>query len=155
MSLTEIEVLIRKHRIDDLSKRLILQDYEQQNDPDLRSPSPQPIYDAKTSRRINTRDQRLKDKYTKERQRLITEVLLLDPSYVPPPDYKPPKKHQKIFIPDTSGDEVYINYIGQIIGPGGQTQKKLEKESKCKIQIRGAGSQQNKAPKNYELDLLD
>ena len=54
-SLFEIEVLIRKHRIDDLTKRLILQDYEQENDPDLRSPSPKPVYDTKTGLRINTR----------------------------------------------------------------------------------------------------
>ena len=117
-----------------------MQDFEQENDPDLRSLSPKPVYDTKTGLRINTREQRLKDKYIKEKQRLVTEVLKMDPLYKPPPDYKPPKKHKKIFIPDTSNDDIPINYIGQIIGPGGQTQKKLEKESKCKIQIRGEGS---------------
>ena len=134
---------------------MILQDYEQQNDPDLRSPSPEPIYDAKTGLRSNTREQRLKDKYVKERYRLITEVIEMDPSFVPPSDYKPPKKHKKIFIPEA--DDPFINYIGQIIGPGGQTQKKLEKESHCKIQIRGEGSQ-NKgvfSSKQYEKELLD
>ena len=44
-----------------------MQDYEQENDPDLRSPSPKPIYDAKNGLRINTREQRLKDKYIKEK----------------------------------------------------------------------------------------
>ena len=158
-SLNEIEILIRKHRIDDLTKRLILQDFEQQNDPDLRSPSPEPIYDTKTGLRTNTRDQRLKDKYVKERYRLITEVIQMDPGFVPPSDYKPPKKHKKIYIPEA--DDPFINYIGQIIGPGGQTQKKLEKESHCKIQIRGEGSQNKaglsaaNAAKQYERDLLD
>jgi polyribonucleotide nucleotidyltransferase len=56
-----------------------------------------------------------------------------------PPDYKPPKRTTKIFIPDP--DNPTMNYIGQIIGPGGTTQQKLEKESKCKIMIRGKGAQ--------------
>lgn len=55
----------------------------------------------------------------REKQRLVTEVLRMDPTYAPPPDYKPPKKHRKIYIPDTSNDDIFINYIGQIIGPGG------------------------------------
>ena len=153
-SLHEIEVLIRKHRIDDLTKRLILHDFEQENDADLRSPSPRPVYDTKTGLRTNTRDVRLKDKYWRERQRLILEVLALEPSYKPPADFKPPKKYKKIFIPDTSNDDVFINYIGQIIGPGGQTQKRLEKETKCRIKIRGKGSQKDTS-KNYERELLD
>lgn len=117
----DIELLIRKHRIDDLTKRLILQDFEQEKDADLRSPSPRPVYDAKTGLRTNTRDVRLKEKYWRERQRLIIEVLAMEPSYKTPPDFKPPKKYKKIFIPDTSNEDVFINYIGQIIGPGGQT----------------------------------
>lgn len=51
---------------------------------------------------------RLKDKYIKERHRLITEVIGLDPSFVAPSDYKPPKKHRKIFIPD----DPFINFVG-------------------------------------------
>ena len=44
----------------------------------------------------------------------------MDPTYVPPPDYKPPKKQRKIYIPEPNNPS--LNYIGQIIGPGGQTQ---------------------------------
>ena len=98
---------------------------------------------------MNTREQRLKDRYIRERNKLIQEVLDLDPTYTvsyfeltyqqAPPDYRPPKKQKKIYIPDP--DNPALNYIGQIIGPGGQTQQKLEKESKCRIQIRGKGSQ--------------
>jgi splicing factor 1 len=68
---------------------------------------------------MNTRDLRMKDKYIKERTKLITEVIELDPTYVPPPDYKPPKRFRKIPIPDNDSS---MNYIGQIIGPSGQTQ---------------------------------
>lgn len=106
----EIEILIRKHRIDDLTKRMILQDYEQQNDEDLRSPSPEPIYDSKSGLRSNTREIRFKDKYYKERHLLITEVIQMDPKFVPPKDYKPPRKHVKIFIPKE--EDPLINYIG-------------------------------------------
>jgi len=50
----------------------------------------------------------------------------------------------KIYIPDPENPA--LNYIGQIIGPGGTTQQKLEKESKCKIQIRGKGAQNKVRP---------
>jgi splicing factor 1 len=60
--------------------------------------------------RTNTRELRYKDKYTKERHRLITEVLAMDPTYVAPQDYKPPKKIKKIYIPNP--DDPSINYIG-------------------------------------------
>lgn len=45
----------------------------------------------------------------------------MDPKYTPPYDYKPPKKTKKIFVPTTEQDGIFINYIGQIIGPGGST----------------------------------
>lgn len=113
--------MIRKHRIDDLSKRLIMEDYEHKNDPDLRSPSPPPRYDAKGNPKMATREERLKDRYKRERQMLIGEVLEMDPSYLPPSDYKPPKKTLKIFFPETKEGELPVNYAGQVIGPGGQT----------------------------------
>jgi len=62
--------------------------------------------------RTNTRELRLKDKYIKEKQRLVTEVLIMDPKYKPPPDYKPPKKYMKVFIPDSSKEDAFTNYIG-------------------------------------------
>ena len=114
----EIEIWIRRHRIDDLQKRITVQDFEA-NDPDIRSQSPEPIYDAKTGLRANTREQRHRDRYIKERLRLIDEVLGMDETYVPPPDYKPPKKQKKIYIPDPENPSV--NFIGQIIGPSGTT----------------------------------
>jgi hypothetical protein len=46
---------IGRHRIDDLQRRIAVQDYEA-NDPDIRSPSPEPVYDAKTGLRMNTRE---------------------------------------------------------------------------------------------------
>lgn len=83
-----MEIAIRKHRVDDLQKRLSVGDYEG-NDPDVRSPSPEPIYDQKTGLRTNTRDVRLRERAIRERLRLIEELRILDPTYVPPPDYRP------------------------------------------------------------------
>jgi len=51
-----------------------MQDWESA-DPDIRSPSPEPIYDPKTGLRMNTKEQRYKDKYIKERNTHISEVL--------------------------------------------------------------------------------
>mmetsp|Transcript_19236 Transcript_19236/g.21789 ORF Transcript_19236/g.21789 Transcript_19236/m.21789 type:complete len:170 (+) Transcript_19236:44-553(+) len=51
----QTELLIRKQRIDDISRRINFADYED-NDPDLRSPSPEPVYDKKTGLRVNTRE---------------------------------------------------------------------------------------------------
>jgi len=46
----------------------------------------------------------------KERNKLISEVIEMDPTYTPPPDYKAPKKAKRIFIPDP--DNPALNYIG-------------------------------------------
>lgn len=37
-------------------------------------------------------------------------------------------------------NDTKANYIGRIIGPQGKTQKLIEKRSKCKIGIRGRGT---------------
>jgi rRNA processing protein Krr1/Pno1 len=37
-------------------------------------------------------------------------------------------------------NDAKANYIGKIIGPEGKTQKLIEKRSKCKIGIRGRGT---------------
>lgn len=141
----EFEILISKHysllttgrqRLDDVINRLNLKDWEDE-DQDLRSPSPEPIYDPKTNNRINTRDVRVKEKYIREKNAIIESLLKLDSSYVPPPDYRPPKKVKKLYVPDLGPE---YNFVGLILGPGGSTQRELEKKTKCKISIRGKGS---------------
>lgn len=105
-------------------------------DPDLRSPSPEPIYDSKSGHRLNTREIRTKENYVKEKNSLIEELILLDETYIPPSDYKPPKKTKKLEIPDSDS----ANFVGLILGPNGDSQRQLEKKSGCKISIRGKGS---------------
>ena len=118
----------------------------------MRSPSPRATYDAKSGQKTNGRDVRLRDKYVRERQRIILQLIELDPSYRPPADFKPPKKYRKVMIPTQTKDG-FINYVGQVIGPGGATQKRLEKETKCKIQLRGEGS--DKVQRDYMKEMLD
>ena len=50
-----IMIYIGRHRIDDLQRRIAMQDYESA-DVDIRSPSPEPIYDPKTGLRMNTKE---------------------------------------------------------------------------------------------------
>lgn len=136
-SINELEILIRKHRLEDIQKRIAVGDFEI-NDPDLRSPSPDSAYDPSTGQNINPREARAREKYTIEKNFIIEELLKLDNSFIAPADYKPPVKKRKVYLPDADLQET--NYIGIIIGPGGKTQKDLEKRSKCKISIRGKGA---------------
>ena len=66
--------------MDDIQRMLALLTFET-NDPDLRSLSPEPIYDNKTGVRVNTREVRTKEKYTIEKNNVIEELMKMDPSF--------------------------------------------------------------------------
>jgi splicing factor 1 len=73
-------------------------------DPDLRSPSPEPIYDNQ-GKRINTREVRKRENIFRERISLIEDCMKMRKTYsfylfsfVPPEDYKPLKKFKKIYL---------------------------------------------------------
>jgi hypothetical protein len=104
-----------------------------------RSPSPPPAYD-RVGKRVNTRDVRLRESLTKERQALQEKMRKLQPNNplfasLPAPAKKIEKK---LFIPVKE----YPGYpfIGLILGPRGNTQKKMERETGAKIVVRGKGS---------------
>lgn len=63
-----------------------------------RSPSPPPVYDRYGIRQ-NTREQRAKDKMLDKRCDLIEDLIKSDKTYQPPSDYRPRRRHRKIFIP--------------------------------------------------------
>ena len=67
--------------MDEITRKNSVKDYESQ-DPDLRSPSPEPIYDPKNGMRVNTRPNRVKLALDKERHFLIEECLKINPSFV-------------------------------------------------------------------------
>ncbi|CAG8679270.1 12909_t:CDS:2, partial [Dentiscutata heterogama] len=93
----------------------------------------------RTGKRVNTREYRYRKKLEDERHKLIEEAVKRNPDYKPPADYKRPTKVQdKVYIPAKEFPE--INFIGLLIGPRGNTLKKMESESGAKISIRGRGS---------------
>jgi len=102
-----------------------------------RSPSPEPIYDANGVRQ-NTREVLDKEKYHTRRMELVEQLVECCPGFVPPPDYRPAKKSRKIFIPVAKHPG--YNFFGLIIGPRGNTQKRMQAETNTKIAIRGKGS---------------
>lgn len=103
-------------------------------DKDIRSPSPEPIYDNQ-GRRVNTIEQRSKDSMNKEINDIIEELNAMNVGFVPPKEWKAPKRQRKIYLPESEHGE--NNYIGLILGQNGQQQKALETKSCCKISIRG------------------
>jgi splicing factor 1 len=106
-----------------------------------RSPSPPPTYDAH-GRRTNTREVRYRKKLEDERIRLVDRALKADPNFRPPVEYHQQKRSsrpsEKVYIPVKEFPE--INFFGLLVGPRGNSLKKMERESGAKISIRGKGS---------------
>lgn len=113
-----------------------------------RSPSPPPIYDQ-TGRRINTIDQRVKERLNIERLELVERARRLHPGFRPPLDFlRLHVKHNiKLIIPEKEHPE--FNFTGLVIGPRGITQKKIERESGAKVSIRGRGAHKDGKKKLY------
>ncbi|XP_006818988.1 splicing factor 1-like [Saccoglossus kowalevskii] len=126
-------------QIDEQSRRLRTGDLGIPPNPEDRSPSPEPIYNSE-GKRLNTREYRTRKKIEEERHKLIQEALVLNPEYKPPADYKPPVQRvsDRVTIPQDKHPD--INFVGLLIGPRGNTLKKMEKETGAKIMIRGKGS---------------
>ncbi|GMF38206.1 unnamed protein product [Phytophthora fragariaefolia] len=123
-----------------------------------RSPSPPPQYDS-NGKRTNTREVRMKAALEKRRRETIDQLVKVNPLFRPPSDYTRQKLHRKIYIPIKEFPS--YNFIGLIIGPRGNTQKRMERETNCKIAIRGKGSvkegskgKKTNADENDDLHVL-
>lgn len=107
----------------------------------MRSPSPPPTYDGQ-GRRTNTREIRYRKRLEDERTRLVDRALKADPNFRPPMEYQMLKRNtrpqEKVYIPKDEFPE--INFFGLLVGPRGNSLKKMEAESGAKISIRGKGS---------------
>lgn len=120
-----------------------------------RSPSPPPTYDSH-GRRTNTREVRYRKKLEDERIKLVDRAMKNDPNFRPPVEYHQQKRSQrpseKVYIPVKEFPE--INFFGLLVGPRGNSLKKMERESGAKISIRGKGSvKEGKArPEQYAED---
>lgn len=105
-----------------------------------RSPSPAPEYDT-SGRRTNTRRHRYRQGLEEERRALVGAALNTIPGYQHPHGFHGLKQapvNTKVYIPvrDFPG----INFIGQILGPRGQSLADMNKQSGAHIAIRGKGS---------------
>ncbi|KAJ5103465.1 hypothetical protein N7532_003994 [Penicillium argentinense] len=123
-------------RVEEISQKLRINDVVPPENE--RSPSPAPQYDN-FGRRVNTREFRYRKRLEDERHKLVDKAMKAVPNYTPPSDYRRPTKTQeKVYVPVNDYPE--INFIGLLIGPRGNTLKKMETESGAKIAIRGKGS---------------
>ncbi|KAJ7184403.1 splicing factor SF1 [Mycena filopes] len=126
-------------RLEEINRKLRLNDFVPPERE--RSPSPPPTYDAH-GRRTNTREVRYRKKLEDERIKLVDRAMKNDPNFRPPAEYHQQKRSQRpserVYIPVKEFPE--INFFGLLVGPRGNSLKKMERESGAKISIRGKGS---------------
>jgi splicing factor 1 len=94
---------------------------------DQRSPSPEPIFD-RNGAVVNGRVSRRRKHLEEEKQRALD---LLKPKV-------PQRQWRKLIVPVDKYPG--YNFFGALIGPRGNAQKRMERESGCKIVIRGRGA---------------
>lgn len=129
----EIDQFLREQRLEDLHKKIQVSQLEDV-EPDLRPPSPPPLYD-KAGMRLNSREIRIKKAMLAEYNRLIRYMIKTIDGYTPPPDWKPQRLVKKVLLPL----EKYPTapFMGIIIGARGVNHKRLQETTGCKIFIRG------------------
>ena len=136
MTPEQIEAYALQLRIEEITQKMKINDVVPAHRE--RSRSPPPTYDN-MGRRTNTREVRYRKKLEDERHRLVEKAMKFIPEFKPPSDYRRlTRTQEKIYIPVNDYPEV--NFIGQLIGPRGNTLKQMEAESGAKIAIRGKGS---------------
>lgn len=69
----------------------------------------------------------------------------------PPSDYRAPEKKisDKVYIPQD--EHPHIGFMGLLIGPRGNTLKKIQKETGCKVMIRGKGTEKEGKGRNSRM----
>ncbi|KAI0510162.1 hypothetical protein KFK09_010762 [Dendrobium nobile] len=88
-----------------------------------------------------------------ERRELIGEILRLNPSYKAPPDYKPLMKESKVLIPIRTYPG--YNFVGLLLGPESNTQKRLEEETGAKVRVYGTKSGFGEKSEITKSDISD
>ena len=138
LSPQEVDQFFREQRVDELTRKLRGNALEL-GDPDIRAPSPPPNYD-RDGVRTNHREVRVKRSMEEEFARLNRFLVKRVPGYVPAADlFRNVKICKKIEIPQISD----INFVALIVGPRGINHKRLQDESRCRIEFRGKESSSN------------
>ncbi|XP_075650331.1 uncharacterized protein LOC142620907 [Castanea sativa] len=130
----ESEIQELKAELVDISRKLQTSELHDDRPMQERSPSPEPVYDY-FGIRINTRQERLRQKLLQKRQHIISKLFQKNPTLQQPLECKSLKLFKKLYIPVK--EYPTYNFIGLIIGPLGNTQKRMEKETGAKIRLRG------------------
>ncbi|CAD7085023.1 unnamed protein product [Hermetia illucens] len=136
---TQQEAYLVQLQIEEISRKLRTGELGIPQNPEERSPSPEPIYSS-DGKRLNTREFRTRKRLEEQRHQLVMRMQCMNPDFKPPADYKPPviRVSDKVLIPQEEHPD--INFVGLLIGPRGNTLKAMEKETGAKIIIRGKGS---------------
>lgn len=138
VSTTELDSYAIHVRLEEIARKLRTGDVVP---PDgQRSPSPPPKFDA-YGRRSNTREVRYREKLEEERKRLVDRAMKNDPNFRPPAEMiqrRNGRPMEKVYIPVNDFPE--INFFGLLVGPRGNSLKRMERETGAKISIRGKGS---------------
>lgn len=133
LSKDEVDQFLREQRLEDLHRKIASFEVEDV-DPDIRPPSPPPVFD-KSGNRLNARDQRIKKAMAAEYNRLVRYMVKHVEGYSPPADWKPQKLMKKMIIPMDKYPQA--PFMGVIIGPRGVNHKRLQETTGCRIFIRG------------------
>ncbi|KKY39690.1 putative branchpoint-bridging protein [Diaporthe ampelina] len=139
MTPEQLDAYAVRFRIEEIGQTIRAGESAQRTDPE-RSPSPPPKYDS-SGRRINTRQHRYRQRLEEERQTLMGTALNTIPRYQAPRDFRgvpPPLITEKVYIPVKDFPDV--KFIGQILGPRGQSLTDMNNQSGANIAIRGKGS---------------
>ncbi|KAK3034403.1 hypothetical protein RJ639_033674 [Escallonia herrerae] len=142
-------------RLLEINGKLLRSEFHDDRPDGERSPSPEPEYNN-LGIRINTREVRCRKKLLCERSRIISKLIKEDPTF-----QKPPKRNPAKLVTSKLVKKLYIpvkefptyNFIGIILGPRGNTQKRMEKESGAKIFLRGKGAMSKVADPSDSEDL--
>ncbi|ETW00360.1 hypothetical protein H310_07005 [Aphanomyces invadans] len=139
MSAAEQQSIVLRAKLDALALKMatVVQDAAIISKDPNRSPSPPPVYDS-MGKKLNTREARMRAAYESQRMDIIGQLVQVNPLFKPPPEYLRARLQRKLPIPHK--EYPTYNFIGLIIGPRGNTQKRMEKEFNCRIAIRGRGS---------------
>eukprot|EP00931_Biecheleriopsis_adriatica_P088500 TRINITY_DN62805_c0_g1_i1.p1 TRINITY_DN62805_c0_g1~~TRINITY_DN62805_c0_g1_i1.p1 ORF type:complete len:681 (-),score=156.17 TRINITY_DN62805_c0_g1_i1:63-2084(-) len=133
LSDAEVDQFLREQRLEDLHKKIQLQQLEDV-DPDIRPPSPPPLYDRQGNR-LNTREIRVKKAMLAEYNRLIRYMVKNLQDYQPPENWRPQRLVKKVIIPYEKWPNA--SFMGVIIGARGVNHKRLQDATGCRIFIRG------------------
>ncbi|KAH8070091.1 hypothetical protein JL721_5313 [Aureococcus anophagefferens] len=120
-------------------------------DPDRANPPP--IY-GPDGKRANTPEVLFRQELQRERSELMEKISAIQPTAAAAMGDAPKRPTRKLYIPVKEFPNVC--FMGLILGPRGNHHKRMERDTLCKIRIRGKGSlREGSRGKDQQRDLDD